>query len=196
MVPKKTTGDGGATSRDGPTPKDTYIPIFNTSPGDYKEWRSRINLYRKKPKEAVINLLTSLSGVSWKQVEHNVETYIEDKDGFDKVLAVLDQAFKYDDRVEMPRALEKFFYTMGRRSDQTLIRADGLLRGSPRRSSTVGEAWHQNPGQCGGMAVVQMVWPDLGAEAAHPIEGAEPCCRQDRGEHVLPAGPGLQGSLW
>ena len=151
MVPKKTTGDGGATSRDGPTPgvetiKDTYIPIFNTSPGDYKEWRSRINLYRKKldlqgkSKEAVINLLTSLSGVSWKQVEHNVETYIEDKDGFDKVLAVLDKAFKYDDRVEMPRALEKFFYTMGRRSDQTLIRADGLLRGSPRRSSTVGEA--------------------------------------------------------
>ena len=38
MAPKKTTGDGGATSRDGPTPgvetiKDTYIPIFNNSPG-------------------------------------------------------------------------------------------------------------------------------------------------------------------
>ena len=98
--------------------KDTYIPIFNNSPGDYKEWRSRINLYRRKldlqgkSKEAVINLLTSLSGVSWKQVEHNVESFIEDKDGFDKVLAVLDKAFKYDDRVEMPRALEKFFYTM------------------------------------------------------------------------------------
>lgn len=120
-------------------------PTFQSSTiaqGDYKEWRSRINLYRKKldlqgkSKEAVINLLTSLSGVSWKQVE----TYVEDKDGFDKVLAVLDKAFKYDDRVEMPRALEKFllYHGAAQRPD-----ADGLLRGSPRRFSTVGEAWHQ-----------------------------------------------------
>ena len=132
MPPKKVSSDGGAASSEGQTVgvetmKDTYIPIFNNSPGDYKEWRSRINLYRRKldlqgkSKEAVINLLTSLSGVSWKQVEHNVESFIEDKDGFDKVLAVLDKAFKYDDRVEMPRALEKFFYTMGRRGDQTLM---------------------------------------------------------------------------
>ena len=132
MPPKKVSSDGGAASSEGQTVgvetmKDTYIPIFNNSPGDYKEWRSRINLYRRKldlqgkSKEAMINLLTSLSGVSWKQVEHNVENFIEDKDGFDKVLAVLDKAFKYDDRVEMPRALEKFFYTMGRRGDQTLM---------------------------------------------------------------------------
>ena len=132
MAPKKTTVDGGATSSDGPTPgvgtiKHTYIPIFDNSPEGYKEWRSRMNLYRRKldaqgkPKEAAINLLASLSGVSWKQVERNVETYIEDKDGFDKVLALPDRAFKNDDRVEMPRTLEKFFYIMGRRSDQTLI---------------------------------------------------------------------------
>ena len=124
-------GDGAASSEGGAqgveTIKDTYIPIFNNSPGDYKEWRSRINLYRRKlelqgkSKEAVINLLTSLSGISWKQVEHNVEAYIEDKDGFDKVLSVLDKAFKYDDRVEMPRALEKYFYTMGRNNGQTLM---------------------------------------------------------------------------
>ena len=124
-------GDGAASSEGGAqgveTIKDTYIPIFNNSPGDYKEWRSRINLYRRKlelqgkSKEAVINLPTSLSGISWKQVEHNVEAYIEDKDGFDKVLSVLDKAFKYDDRVEMPRALEKFFYTMGRNNCQTLM---------------------------------------------------------------------------
>ena len=28
--------------------KDTYIPIFNNRPEDYKEWRQRITLYRKK----------------------------------------------------------------------------------------------------------------------------------------------------
>eukprot|EP00435_Cladocopium_sp_Y103_P016107 s2023_g4.t1 len=130
MGPK--TDGGGAAGSEGTgsgveTMKDTYIPIFSNKPGDYKEWRSRINLYRMKleiqgkTKEATINLLTSLSGVAWKQVEHNVESYIEDKDGFAKVLSVLDKAFKYDDRVEMPRALEKFFYSMGRCNDQTLM---------------------------------------------------------------------------
>ena len=28
--------------------KDTYIPIFTNKPGDYKEWRQRILLYKRK----------------------------------------------------------------------------------------------------------------------------------------------------
>ena len=55
--------------------KDTYIPIFTNKPDDYKEWRQRILLYKrksdlkKKQKEATINLMTSLSGIAWKQIE-------------------------------------------------------------------------------------------------------------------------------
>ena len=51
--------------------KDTYIPIFTNRPGDYKEWRKRILLYKKKSdlnkksREATINLMTSLSGIAW-----------------------------------------------------------------------------------------------------------------------------------
>ena len=68
-----------------------------------------------------MNLLTSLQGIAWRQVEHNVEALMEDEAGFSKVLALLDQAFKYDSRVEMPRALEKFFYVTNRKSEQTLL---------------------------------------------------------------------------
>ena len=52
---------------------------FSNRPQDYKEWRQRICLYKKKldlqkkPKEATLNLLTSLTGVSWRQIEHLVD---------------------------------------------------------------------------------------------------------------------------
>ena len=109
------------------TMKDTYIPVFNNRVSDYKEWRQRIMLYKKKlalqgkEKEATLNLLTSLHGTAWKQVEHLVESATEASNGFEKVLAVLDSAFKYDNRVEMPRALEKYFYQLMRKGDQTLL---------------------------------------------------------------------------
>jgi hypothetical protein len=51
--------------------KDTYLPIINNRPADYKEWRKRILLYKKKSeinkktKEATINLMASLSGIAW-----------------------------------------------------------------------------------------------------------------------------------
>ena len=71
--------------------RDTYIPIFNNRVNDYREWRQRIMLYKRKlalqgkEKEATLNLLTSLHGVAWKQVEHLVESVVESSDGFEKV---------------------------------------------------------------------------------------------------------------
>ena len=44
----------------------------------------------------------------------------DEADGFEQVLAQLDRYFKYNDRVEMPRALEKF-YGSARRGDQSLL---------------------------------------------------------------------------
>ena len=41
---------------------------------------------QKKNKEATINLLTSFSGISWRQVEHMVDKVSEDEIGFDQVL--------------------------------------------------------------------------------------------------------------
>ena len=107
--------------------KDTYIPIFTNRPGDYKEWRKRILLYKKKSdlnkksREATINLMTSLSGIAWRQIEHLVDKASEAEDGFTLILNELDKTFQYDDQVEMPRAFEKFFYGVSRRDGQTLI---------------------------------------------------------------------------
>ena len=121
------TSPTAASSHVGDTVRDNYIPLFSNKPQDYKEWQKRIKLYQKKMelqkknKEATINLLTSLSGISWRQVEHMVDKVSEDETGFDQVLVQLDKCFKYDDRVEMPRALERFFYGSTRRGDQSLM---------------------------------------------------------------------------
>ena len=107
--------------------KDTYIPVFTNRPADYREWRQRILLYKKKSdlnkkgKEAVINLLTSLSGIAWRQVEPLVEKATEAEDGFTMILNELDKTFRYDDQVEMPRAFEKFFFGLQRKDGQTLL---------------------------------------------------------------------------
>jgi hypothetical protein len=103
--------------------RDNYIPLFSNKPQDDKEWRKRFKLYQKKmdlqkkSKEATIIFLTSLTGISWRQVEYMVDKVSEDESGFDQALVQLDKYFKYDGRVEMPRALEKFFYRSTRRGE-------------------------------------------------------------------------------
>ena len=74
-----------------------------------------------KKKEATINLLTSLTGIAWRQIEHVSEKLCDDEDGFGKAIKMLDACFQYDERVEMPRALERFFYQLQRRPEQTLL---------------------------------------------------------------------------
>ena len=107
--------------------RGNFIPLFDNNIRNCKEWRARILLYGKKMsiqnkgKEATINLLTSLTGVSWRQVEHDAQKLAESEDGFPRVLALLDKCFKYDSRVEALRSMELFFFTMGRRPEQTLL---------------------------------------------------------------------------
>ena len=119
--------------------KDTYIPVFTNRPQDCREWRQRINLYRRKlelqnkSKEAVLNVLTSLHGVAWRQLEPKVETILAKEDGgFDLILAELDATFRYNEDVEMPRAFERFFYGLNRKARPD---AHGLCC-RPSRSST------------------------------------------------------------
>ena len=105
--------------------RDSYIPVFDGKPSSYREYRQRLVLYykkmkmNKKPIEATINLLMSLTGAAWR--EHLADSATETQEGFQSVLDALDKAFKYNDRVEMPRALDKFFYGLFRRPDQTLL---------------------------------------------------------------------------
>lgn len=120
-----TTANGPTTTTD--ITKDNFIPLFNNRIADYKERRLRIGLYHRKmalqnkKKEATINLLTSLNGLAWRQIEHAADKLADEEDGFSKVLQMLDACFKYNEKVEMPRAFEKFFFSLHRRPDQTLL---------------------------------------------------------------------------
>ena len=107
---------------------DRWVPQFSNRPADYCEWRARIHLYQKKmviqkkPLEGVINIVTNLTGIAWKQIEPIAESISDDKDkGFNRLIEALDRTFKYDERVEQPRAFEKFFYSLSRRGEQTLM---------------------------------------------------------------------------
>ena len=105
------------------TVKDSYVPVFSNRPADYREWRQRINLYYKKmvlqkrPQEDTINLVTTLTGVAWKQIEYDADKLCEDDQGFAQIL----DKFFYNNRVEQPRSFEKFFYQVSRRPGQTLM---------------------------------------------------------------------------
>ena len=107
--------------------KDNFIPIFNNRIADYREWRLRIGLYyrkmnlQNKKKEATINLLTSLNGLAWRQIERSADKLVDEDDGFTKALSMLDACFKYNEKVEMPRAFEKFFFSLHRQPTQTLL---------------------------------------------------------------------------
>lgn len=102
--------------------KDNFIPLFNNRIADYREWRLRIGLYHRKmmvlqnkKREATINLLTSLNGLAWL-----TSWQIRRKDST-KSFRCLMLASKYNEKVEMPRAFEKFFFSLHRRPDQALL---------------------------------------------------------------------------
>ena len=171
--------------------KDTYIPIFTNKPGDYKEWRQRILLYKrksdlkKKQKEAAINLMTSLSGIAWKQIEGIAEKAAEADDGFMMILTELDKTFKYDDQVEMPRAFERFFFGLHQREGQTMINnyvadhREALAEDEKHGISIAGKVagWPLHWAEANGPRTCICVHPDLSC-----------------GSPLLPVRPRLQGT--
>jgi hypothetical protein len=118
---------GGASILDQQSTRDSYIPIFDGAPANYQEWRKRITIYGKKMEltnckgECVLNLLGSLQGTAWKLVEDfHLEKTSRDT-AFKGILALLDTAFQYDSRVEMPADFPAHFESHGRRSGQSLL---------------------------------------------------------------------------
>ena len=107
--------------------RDSNIPVFNGALADYREYRRRIKLYMGKMKllkreaEGVLNMLGSLSGTAWKLLEHYDLADAEKPDAIDRILKVLDKAFEYDNRVQLPQAFDNFFTHLHRRPGQTLL---------------------------------------------------------------------------
>ena len=118
-----TTAGGSATAPlDQQSTRDSYIPVFDGTPAGYKEWRKRITIYAKKMEltnrknECVLNVLGSLQGTAWKLVEDFDLEKAKDETAFKDILSLLDGAFQYDSKVEMPADFAAYFDSSGRRS--------------------------------------------------------------------------------
>eukprot|EP00435_Cladocopium_sp_Y103_P026681 s2681_g6.t1 len=120
------TGSGAA-PLDQQSTRDSYIPVFDGTPSGYKEWRKRITIYAKKMEltnrknEGVLNLLGSLQGTAWKLVEDFDLEKAKEETAFKDILSLLDAAFQYDSKVEMPADFSSYFESTGRRAGQTLL---------------------------------------------------------------------------
>ena len=107
--------------------KDNYIPKFENTTASYKEWRKRIALYGRRMKqqnrstEVGLNVLSTLTGASWRQCEDLSLDLLEKENGLDVILQRLDKQWQYDEKVEMPEAFEKYFFKMNRQPGQTLL---------------------------------------------------------------------------
>ncbi len=115
---------------DSTSTRDSFIPLFNGQHGDYKEWRKRIKIYMmrmnmtKRGHEAILNLVGSLTGIAWKVAEsYDLEDLEKKKpeEHFDKLIKLLDSAFEYDNRVQLPADFDRYFVGLQRRPGQTLL---------------------------------------------------------------------------
>ena len=107
--------------------RDSYVPLFSGQPADYREWRQRIQLYRRKmllskrANESVLNIVGSFKGVVWRLFEDWSLEKLEKDDAFDAILQVLDGNFAYDQRVQLPADFEGYFSLLQRLPGQTLL---------------------------------------------------------------------------
>ena len=175
MESSSANGPGTAAAGTGDVVRDNYIPLFDGKPANYKEWRKRISLYQmkmklgKKQQEGIINLLTSFTGVVWKQVDL-AESAPNAEDGFEQLLSELDKIYKYDEKVEMPRAFEKFFYGTSRSSGQTLMAYCSDHREAARELLNYGV---DLPPAVSGWLLLRRAAFDHGAEAVGHVPGAQ-----------------------
>lgn len=109
------------------TTKDSYIPVFSGQVQDYREYRKRLKLYMAKMKllkreaEGILNVVGSMRGTGWKLLESFDVGEAEQPGALDKILKVLDKAFKYDSRVTLPTDFDKYFAGFHRRPGQTML---------------------------------------------------------------------------
>ena len=105
---------------------DSHVPVFSNLQKDYREYRKRAELYKKKmelagrQQEVVFNLVTLMTGRAWDLVDDMEMADLQKEDALDKVFARLDSAFKPDLMTELPDDFEAFFVKLQRKAGQTL----------------------------------------------------------------------------
>ena len=88
--------------------RDSFVPMFSGQPADYKERRQRFHLYHRKmtiskrAPESMLNIIGSFRGAVWRLFEDWSVEQLEKDDAFEKMLAILDGTYAYDQRVQLP----------------------------------------------------------------------------------------------
>ena len=120
-------GDGGELSSPVNTARlDNFVPTFNNVQKDYREFRKRAEIYKKKMdlgnrgNEVVYNLVTMLTGKAWDLVEGMTMEQMSVAGAYDEVFKRLDSGFRYDPLTELPDDFEQFFIKLQHRNNQTL----------------------------------------------------------------------------
>ena len=143
-----TDGDGGGKGTgkgDNNSRADSYVPTFTGKQQDYREYRKRCTIYRKKmelagrSKETAFNIITMLTGKAWDLVEDlDMERLAEDG-GYDMIFERLDRGFKHEPLTELPDDFENFFVKLQRRPGETMqeyaaefARSQGRLQNTHR----------------------------------------------------------------
>ena len=104
--------------------KDSYIPLFSGQYSDYKKSGGNASSMTKRGHDAILNLVGSMTGVAWKVAEAYDLEDLEKKpaeDHFNKLLKLLDAAFEYDSRVQLPADFDRYFVTLQRQPGQSLL---------------------------------------------------------------------------
>ena len=103
---------------------DNYVPTFNNVQKDYREYRKRAEIYKKKMdlgnrgSEVVYNLVTMLTGKAWDLVEDMSMEQMPAAGAYDEVFRRLDGGFRYDPLTELPDDFEQFCMKLQRRNNQ------------------------------------------------------------------------------
>ena len=127
---KKTTQASSSDGKEGTVftdLRDNYVPTFSGQPADYREWRQRIHLYQRKmaltkrQSEAVLNIVGSFTGVTWRLFQDWSIEELEADGAFDRIIKTLDSNFAYDARVQLPTDFEGYFNLLQRPGGQTLL---------------------------------------------------------------------------
>ena len=141
MPSGESTEETAATASSVTGKADQYVPVFSNLQGQYKKYRKRCDLHRKKmelaglSKKTVFNLVTLMTGRAWDLVEDIPMDVLQSEDGFKRVFERLDKGFKFDALTELLEDFEAFFVKLQRRPGQTLqeyaadfVRAERQLR--------------------------------------------------------------------
>ena len=105
---------------------DNYVPVFSNQMQDYREFRKRCEIYRKKMQignrgsEVVYNLVTLMTGKAWDLVEDMSMEQMAAEDAYDTLFTRLGRGFKYNPLTELPDDFEQYFVRLQRKPHQTL----------------------------------------------------------------------------